>query len=431
MSEQQPAAQKRVVILGAGSAGVSVALALKKASRKAPGIEVTLVDQKNYHSILPLTYQVVTGSVAPSHISFPIHKLLRKRRGAGAVRFRQGRVQAVDVEGKTVITDEGEVEWDYLVVALGSTTNFFGMSDVEEIALSFRSLRDGIDIHNRILDSYEAALSQEDEQRRRELATFVIVGGGPTGVELAASIQEFAGKVLVKDYPSLTPLVRVILVEAQDTVLPGMKAKTRELVMARLRSRGVEIMLKTRISKSWLGGVQTSDGDTIPTRTIIWTAGIKPVPVVESLPFEKARDGRILVNQYLQVPGAPEVYAIGDCAYLEQEKGQGPYPPTFQVAFRQGRVCARNVLNVIKGKPQRPYRSKFLGQIFYVDRNAAVAELFGLVFNGFLAGVMRRGLFIAMLVAYGGLLTGLKSKLSATLDWTFAYFYNRNTARLE
>ncbi|TET18183.1 MAG: NAD(P)/FAD-dependent oxidoreductase, partial [Dehalococcoidia bacterium] len=423
--------QKRVVILGAGSAGISAALALKKASAKVPQVEVTLVDQKNYHFILPMTYQIVTGSVAPSHISFPVRKLLRQRGGARRVNFRQAQVQAVDVETKKVITDEGELGWDYLVVALGSTTNFFGMDDVAETAVPFRSLVDGINIHNRILDSYEAAVSGEDEQGRREPLTFVVVGGGPTGVELAASIRELASKVLAKDYPSLTPLVRVLLIEAQETVLPGMKAKTQELAIARLRSRGVEVMLKTRISKAWPGGVHTSDGDTIPTRTVIWCAGIKPIPVVDSLPFAKAKDGRILVNQYLQVVESPGVYAIGDCAYLEQEDGSGPYPPTFQVAFRQGRVCARNVLNAIKGKPQRPYRSKFVGQIFYVDRNTAVAELFGHVFDGFIAGMMRRGLFIGMLFSYGGLLTGLKSKLSAALDWTFAYFYNRNTARLE
>lgn len=422
--------KKRVLILGAGSAGLSAALALKGASARVPDMEVTIVDQKNYHPVLPLTYQVVTGSVAPSYISFPVRKLLRKRGGSEAVRFRQARVQTVDATRKIVVTDGGEVEWDYLLVALGSTTNFFGMDDVAQTALPFRSLRDGINIHNRILDNYEAAVVEE-EQIRHECLTFVVVGGGPTGVELAASIQELASKVLAKEYPLLTPYVRVILIESQDTVLPGMKAKTRELAIARLRFRGVEVMLKTRVSKAWSNGVLTANGDTIPTRTVIWCAGIKQVPFVESLPFAKSKDGRVVVNRYLQVPESHNIYAIGDCAYLEQEDGMGPYPPTFQVAFRQGRVCARNILNAIRGKPQRSYRSKFVGQVFYVDRNTAVAELFGRVFDGFIAGMMRRSLFIGMLISYGGLLTGLKSKLSAALDWTFAYFYNRNTARLE
>jgi NADH dehydrogenase len=421
--------KNRVVILGAGSAGISLALALKRASNQM--MEVTLVDRKSYHTVLPFIYQVVTGSVSPGHISFPVRKILRKRGRVEAVRFRQGDVLEVDVGRKTVITDRGELEWDYLVVALGSTTNFFGMTDIQENAIPFRSLSDGIDIHNRIQENYEAALSEEDEQRRSELLTFVVIGGGPTGVELSASIRELASKVLAKEYPSLKSFVRIILIEAQDRVLAGMKDSTRELAMSRLRSRDVEIMLNTRIAKAWPGGVQTAAGDTIPTRTVIWSAGIKPVPAVEALPFVKARDGRILVNEYLQVPEWTAVYAIGDCAYLEQEDGAKPYPPTFQVAVRQGPVCARNIGNAIKGKPQRPFRRKFVGQLFYIDRNAAVAELLGLVFDGYIAGFMRRTLFIGMLFSYGGLLVGSKNKVSAAIEWVFAYFYDRNTAKIE
>ena len=423
--------KKRVVILGAGSAGVSVALGLRKAATRIPGMEVTLVDRKNYHPVLPLAYQVVTGSVAPNQISFPMHKLLKEKRKDAKVKFRQGKVQTVDVQNKVVVTDTGQIEWDYLVLALGSKTNFFGMSDMEAIALPFRSVKDGIEIHDRIIGNYEVALSEENEQRLRGLLTFVVVGGGPTGVELSASIREFTNRVLARYYPSLAPFVRVVLIEAQDSVLSSMKSSTQKLAMSKLLSRGVELMLGTRISKAWAEGVQTSDGDTIPTGTVIWTAGIKPVPEVEALPFDKAKDGRILVNEYLQVEGAEQVYALGDCAYLEQGKGLGPYPPTFQVAFRQGRVCAKNVLKSIKGKSQSRYRSKFVGQIFYIERNMAVAELFGIVFDGYLAAIMRRALFIGMLISYGGLLTGLKNKLSAALDWTFSYFYNRTIARIE
>jgi NADH dehydrogenase len=421
---------KRIVILGAGSAGISTALSLKRAASRLSQIEVVLLDQKNYHAVLPLIYQVVNGSVSPNHISFPLRKLFRKRWGAESVTFRQGHINGIDVDKKLVITEKGELSWDYLVMALGSTTNFFGMADVEEVALTFRSLKDGIAIQNRILDNYEAALWAPDEQTRQELLTFTIVGGGPTGVELSAHIREYTGRVLAKYYPSLSKNVRVILVEAQDIVLPGMKEKTRELAMSKLKSRGVEIMLKTRLSKAWNGGVQTADGDIIPTRAVIWCAGIKPISIIKTLPFDKAKDGRIIINNYLQVPGTSGVYALGDCAYLEQEGGLGPYPPTFQVAYRQGRVCARNIINAIKGKPAHPYRSRFLGQVFYIDRNTAVAQLFGRVFDGYLAGIMRRALFIGMLIYYGGPLTGLKNKLSAALDWSFAYFYNRNVARL-
>jgi len=422
--------KKKVLILGAGSAGVGAARELKKASAGAPELEVTLVDQQNYHFVLPLIYQVVTGSVAPGHISFPVRTLLRQGGTAGRVKFRQSRVQGIDVERKIVTTDDGELEWDYLVVALGSTTNFFGMDEVEKNALTFRSLRDGINIHNHILDNYEAALLEGDEQPRRELLTFVVVGGGPTGVELAVSIQEFASKVLIRDYPSLTPYVRVILVESQDTVLSGLNAKVGELAITRLRSQGVEVLLRTRISKAWVDGVETADGQVIPTRTVIWVAGVKPAAVVESLPLDKARDGRILVNQNLEVPESPGLYVVGDCAYLAQENGSGPYPATHQVAMRQGPACARNILHAMRGERQRPFRYKFKGQIIYISRNVAVAQILGRAFDGFAAGMLRRILYLEQMLSYLGPLTGFQSKLSTALDWFFAYFYHRDTSRL-
>ncbi|MEE8470331.1 MAG: FAD-dependent oxidoreductase, partial [Dehalococcoidia bacterium] len=301
----------------------------------------------------------------------------------------------------------------------------------EKSAVCFKSLRDAIDIHNRILDNYEAALLEADEKRLHELLTFMVVGGGPTGIELVASIQDFTRKVLIRDYPSLTPYVRVILIEALDTLLSGMKPRMGELAVARLRSRGIEVMLGTRISRAWSGGVQTADDQVIPTNTVIWAAGIKSVAVVEALPLEKAGSGRIVVNEYLEVPGSPGVYVIGDCAYLPQPNGAGPYPPTHQVAMRQGPACARNIVRAITGQPQRPFRYKFKGQIIYMGRNVAVAQLFGRVFDGFAAGLVRRMLYLGQMIAYLGLSTGLKSKLSATLDWFFAYFYHRNTAHLE
>ncbi|MBA7708098.1 NADH dehydrogenase [subsurface metagenome] len=315
-------------------------------------------------------------------------------------------------------------------MALGSTTNFFGMDEVEKNALRFKSLRDAINIHNRILDNYEAALLERDEQRRQELLTFMVVGGGPTGVELAASIHEFVSKVLIRDYPSLTPHVRVILVEAQDSILFGMKAKIGEMAINRLRSRGIEVLLRARISKAWSSGVQTADGQIIPTRTVIWVAGVKPVAVVESLPFDKARDGRVLVNQYLEVPEVPGVYVIGDCAYLPQENGSGPYPATHQVAMRQGPACARNILHAMRGERQRPFRYKFKGQIIYISRNVAVAQLLGRAFDGSAAGMLRRILYLEQMLSYLGPLTGFQSKLSTSLDWFFAYFYHRDTSRL-
>ena len=423
--------KNRVLILGAGAAGISTALELKKSSASVPGLDVTLVDQRDYHCPLPYVWQVVSGSVEPGHISFPLHALLKQKSAAGSIEFKQGRVQNIDVGRKVVITDDGEVKWDYLVVALGSTTNFFGMADAEENSLVLKSVRDAVSIHNRILDNYEAALRENDEQRRRELLTFVVVGGGPSGIELVAAIQDFVRKALIRKYPALTPQVRVLLVEAQDALLSGMKAKMSELAIDRLRSRGIEVLLKTRITRVWSGGIQTADGQTIPTRTVVWVAGVKPVAVVESLPFNKARGGRIIVNQHMEVPESPGVYILGDCAYLLQEHGSTPYPPTQQVAQRQGPTCARNIIRAIQGKEQRPFCYKFKGQVIYMGRNLVLAQLGDRVFDGFAAAMVRRLYYLWIFVSYLGLLTEHRRKLGAVRNWISAYFYHRNVAHLE
>jgi NADH dehydrogenase len=423
--------KKKVLILGAGAAGISAALELKKASAGVAGLEVTLVDQRDYHHPLPFIWHVVSGSVEPRHISFPLQALLRRRDVERPVKFRQSRVQGIDVAKKVVSTDDGELEWDYLVVALGSTTNFFGMAEVEENSLIFKSLSDAVNIHNHILDNYAAALRDEDEQLRRELLTFVVVGGGPSGIELAAAIQDFVRKALVREFPSLMSQTRVLLVEAQDTLLSGMKAKMSELAISRLRSRGIEVLLKTRITKVWSGGIQTADGQTIPTRTVIWVAGIKPVAVVDSLPFEKAKGGRIVVNQYLEVPESPGVYVLGDCAYSLQENGSVPYPPTQQVAERQGPACARNIIRALQGQQQLPFRYKFKGQVIYMGRNLVVAQVWDRVFDGFAAGLLRRVYYLWVFISYLGLPTEFRRKLGAVRSWIPAYFYHRNTAHLE
>lgn len=423
--------KKKVLILGAGAAGISAALELKKASAGALGLEVTLVDQRDYHHPLPFIWQVVSGSVEPSHISFPLHALLGRKGAAGAVRFKQARVQGIDVAKKVVNTDDGELGWDYLVVALGSTTNFFGMADAGENSLILKSLSDAVSIHNHILDNYAAALKEENEQLQRELLTFVVVGGGPTGIELVAAIQDFLRKALIRDYPSLMSQTRILLVEAQDALLSGMKAKMSELAISRLRSRGIEVLLKTRITKVWSGGIQTADGQTIPSRTVIWVAGVKPVAVVESLPFNKAKGGRIIVNQYLEVPESPGVYVLGDCAYSLQEHGSVPYPPTQQVAQRQGPACARNIVRAIQGQEQLAFRYKFKGQVIYMGRNLTVAQVWDRVFDGFAAALLRRVYYLWVFISYLGLPTEFGRKLGAVREWIPAYFYHRNTAHLE
>jgi len=237
-------------------------------------------------------------------------------------------------------------------------------------------------------------------------------------------------RALIRKYPSLTPQVRVLLVEAQDALLSGMKAKMSELAISRLRSRGIEVLLKTRITKVWSGGIQTADRQTMPASTVIWVAGVKPAAVVESLPFNKAKGGRIVVNRFMVVPELPEVYVLGDCAYLLQEDGSVPYPPTHQVAARQGPVCARNISRAMRGESQLPFQYKFKGQAIYMGRNLVLAQLGERVFDGFAAALVRRVYYFWVFISYLRLATEFRRKLSAILGWIPAYFYHRNTAHL-
>lgn len=422
--------KKRVVILGAGAAGISAALELKRACADVQGLHVTLVDRLDYHCPLPLTWQVVSGSVEPRHIAFPLRAVLSSDGSGEPIEFRRSTVRGLDVERRVVDTDDGVLKWDYLVVALGSTTNFFGMTDVQENSLTLRSLGDAVSIHNRIVGNYEQALGESDEQRQRELLTFVVVGGGPTGIELVAAIQDFVGNALARKASPLATRLRVLLVEAQDSLLSGMNPRMSELALRRLRSRGIHVLLSTRIARVTAYGIENADGQTISAGTVIWVAGVKPAPVVGLLPFEIARDGRVLVNQQLQIPSAPEIYAIGDCAYLLQRDGARPYPPTQQVAERQGPACARNIIRAIQGHDQLAFCYTFKGQVIYMGRNMSVAQIGGRVFDGLLAALLRRVFYLWVFVSSLGLRMEPRRKLAAIRAWTPAYFYRRNTSRL-
>lgn len=413
--------RKRVVILGAGAGGLAAALELRKAGTAVPGVEVTLVDQRDYHHPLPYICNVVSGGVRPGHICFPLHAVLSERSNSRSVLFKQSRVEDIDPENKVVVTDGEELKWDYLVVALGSTTNFFGMSNLEHGTLAFKSVKDAVSIHDRILDNHEAALREEDVQRRRVLLTFVVVGGGATGAELAASIQDFVS-VVGRRYPSLTAEARVLLVEARDSLLSGLKPAMSDLAIRRLSSRGIVILLETRVTEVLPDAIETADGTRISTGTVIWVAGVKPATVAESLPFEKGRDGRLLVNAYLEVPQAPGTYVIGDCAYLPQRDGSGPYPQTQQVAERQGPVCARNIISTILGRNRQAFDYRFKGQLIYMGKNLTAAQVWNHVFDGFTGALLRRIFYTWEFVSYLGLTTGLRRKAGAVNDWVLAYF---------
>lgn len=397
---------------------------LEKACARLPGLEVVWVDQFNYHLFLPLLYQVATGGVDPLHVCFPVRLLLKNGGTAGPVSFLEGRVAGIDLGKRVVETEHERLDWDYLVLALGSTTSFFGLPDIEPHVMTVKTLASSIAIYNHMLRSYEQAWREKDEQRRRELLTFVVVGGGATGAELAGSLNGFVCNVMPRSYPPLAPLARVMILEASDSLLKGMDPGMGRVARDRLTREGVEVKLSTRVARGIPGGIVTADGQTIRAGTVIWVAGVTPVPLARALPLQKARDGRIIVEPTLQAPGKPEVYIIGDCAHVQRPGGGTAYPPTGQIAVRQGVHCARNIVSSLLGRPQAAFDYRYRGELISLGRNVAVAKVGKVAFDGFPAWVLWQTYYLRKLM-------GFRNRLGVLVDWAFDYFHRRNTARLE
>lgn len=413
----------RVVILGAGFAGLFAAAEFEKLSHLAPGLEVTLIDRNNYHLFVPLLYHVGTGGIEPGNICFPIRATLKRGGAQPPVIFSEAEVVRIDTDNKTIVCDRMQVQYDYLVLAPGSTTNYYGIPGLEENIVPLKTIEDGIAMHNRMLESFEAALLENDEQRKRELLTFVVVGGGPTGVELSSTMALFIFRTLVRDYPLLVPMARVILAEAGDTLLRGMRPKIAQLALAELQKLGVEVILNCQVAKATPEGIETRDGRVIRSHNVSWVGGVKPVPLIQSLQAEKSRDGRVVVNEYLQVPSLPEIYVAGDCAYALRKDNGMPYPPTAQAAVREGAACAKNIVRAISKYPLCPFTYKWKGDMIFMGRNYGVGEFMGRVVSGMPAFLMYEGYHLLTL-------TGFKNKVVTVLDWAYDYFYSRSTVRL-
>jgi len=416
--------ERRIVILGAGFGGLAAALEFERLQTHLPGMEVVLLDQHNYHLFMPLLYQVGTGGIEPGNICFPLRSMINKGGTGPPVMFRECQVQGVDVERKTVFTNRMDLKYDYLVFALGSTTNFYGLPDIESHVMPLKTLKDGIALHNRILESFETALLEPDEQKRRELLTFAVVGGGATGVETACTTAIFVFKTLARDFPPLVPQARVALIEGADSLLRGMRPEMGRIALQKLKSRGVEVLLNCPVACTSPTGIQTRDGRSIPTRNIVWVAGVRPVALAETLPADKARDGRIVVDDQLEVAALPGLYVIGDCAYRTQFGASIAYPPTAQIAIQEGRAVARNIAWSIMGRPQQPFSYDYRGELIYLGRNHAVGEIGNRVIDGAPA-------FWLYQTYYLNKLMGFKKKLSTLIDWAYDYFYRRNTAKLD
>lgn len=405
----------RVVIIGAGFGGLTTAQKLARAP-----VQITLIDRHNYHLFQPLLYQVAIAGLVPAQIAYPLRTIFRRQNN---LTFQMGEVTSIDFKERYVRTNGSVIAYDYLVLAVGGQTNFFGLSGVQEHAFQLKSIESATGTRNHLLRMFELASREADPERRRALLTFVVVGGGPTGVETAGALAELILHVLAKDYPQMDlQEVRVLLIEATGTVMAAYPDELRKATMELLERKGVEIFLNTQLTDYDGQTITAADGSQLHARTLIWTAGVRASEMIDRLGIQQAAGRRARVNPTLQLPEHPEVFVIGDAAYLEDSKGQ-PLPMLATVAQQEAETAATNIKKIVRGENPEPFQYKDPGLLATIGRNAAVARIWGLSFSGFIAWVIWVGLHIFRLI-------GFRNRLLVLINWAWDYFFYDNQVRL-
>ena len=400
--------RKRVVIIGAGFAGISLA----KKLRRLP-VQVVVIDKHNYHTFQPLLYQVSTGGLEPDSIAYPIRKILKKLHN---FYFRLATVNTIDPELKEIHTDIGKITYDYLVIATGTRTNYFGNTEIQENAMSMKSVPQALNIRSLMLQNFELADNCQDMEERKALLNFCIIGAGPTGVELAGAFAELKKHVFPKDYRHLNiDEMEIHLFESAAVVLPPMSAKASAKARKFLENFGVHLHLNT-IVKGYDGDlVKMEHGEEIRTRNFIWTAGVTGAAVkgLNSDALIK-RVNRFKVDRYNQILGHPNIFAIGDIAHMETEAYPKGHPQMAQPAIQQGELLAMNLKNVLKGVSMKPFVYRNKGNMATIGRNKAVVDLPGIEFGGFFAW------FIWMFVHLMSLV-GFRNRVIVFFNWVYNY----------
>lgn len=410
--------RKRVVIVGGGFGGLKIANKLRGSN-----FEVVLIDKNNYHQFPPLIYQIASSGIEPSSISFPFRKLFQKRKN---FYYRMAEVRSIFPEHKIIQTSIGKCHYDYLVLAAGTTTNFFGNKHVEEEAMPMKNVSEAMGLRNALLDNFERALTCSRDQERQELLNVVIVGGGATGVEIAGALSEMKNFVMPKDYPDLpTSLMNIYLIEAGERLLPAMSRETSAKVESFLRRMGVNILLGKMVTDYQDHRVMLKDGSSIATRTFIWVSGVAAQEVGGLGAEHLGRGRRIKVDEFNRVAGLDGVFAIGDQCIMEEGDPvwRGGHPQLAQVAIQQGNLLARNLLRMEKGQELKPFRYKNLGAMATVGRNRAVAEFSHIRMAGFWAWVM-------WLVVHLRSILGVRNKLIVLFNWMWNYFSYSQSLRM-
>ncbi len=428
--------KKKIVILGGGFAGVECAKQLESKFGKDSEIELVMISEDNFLLFTPMLPQVASGMIETRHIVLPIRTICKK------TKFYEGRIKNIDPYGK-LVTIWGtkdkrsiSIHYDFLVVGLGSETNFFGMSGVEKNAYTMKTLNDAVMLRNRVIDMLEQAENETDPILRKSFLNFVVVGGGFAGIETAGELMDLLLDAR-KYYPTIHKEdLKVIVLEALGMILPGFNEKLADFAKDKMIRRGIDIKLKTAVTsfdgnevttksldKNIKDIVDKSEIDSIVTKTLIWTAGVTPVNTIKRSMF-KTEKGKLVVNDYLEVPDFPGVFAIGDCALFLDPETQRPFPPTAQIAEAQAKIAAKNLISLIKNSEKEKFVYHSKGQMAIIGKRSGIATFLGMNISGFWAWLIWRNVYLSKISTFD-------KRTRVFLDWTIDLFFDRDISRLK
>ena len=428
--------KKKIVILGGGFAGVECAKQLESEFGNDPEIELVMVSEDNFLLFTPMLPQVASGMIETRHIVLPIRTICKK------TKFYEGRIKNVDPYGKLVtLWGTGDkrsvsIHYDFLVIALGSETNFFGMSDVEKNAYTMKTLNDAVMLRNRVIDMLEQAENETNPILRKSFLNFVVVGGGFAGIETAGELMDLLLDAR-KHYPTVHKEdLKVIVLEALPMILPGFNEKLAEFAKEKMVERGIDIRLKTAVTsfdgnevtiksldENPKDSIDTSKIDSIVTKTLIWTAGVTPVNTIKRSMF-KTEKGKVIVNDYLEVSDFPGVFAIGDCALHIDPETERPLPPTAQIAEAQAKIAAKNLISLIKNSKKEKFVYHSKGQMAIIGKRSGIATFLGMNISGFWAWLIWRNVYLSKITTFD-------KKTRIFLDWVIDLFFDRDISRLK
>jgi NADH dehydrogenase len=421
-------ATHHMLILGGGYGGMYTALELARLlnaedNRKLP-VELTLLDRENHFLFTSMLTEVAGSDIEMQHIVTSLRRLLPRR-----VRFEEATVNEIDLAHKRVTVtlaghhEQRVLEADTLVLALGSATNFFRMEGLAEHAFTMKTLHDAIVLRNRVLHLLELADAEDSADECRRLLSFVVCGGGFAGVETIAALNDFVRRA-ARYYPRVRQeSIRMVLIHSHDRLLPELSASLARYTLRKLRERGVEVLLNTRLKGATDSEVILENGDRLPARTLVWTAGVTANPVIAKLDCQKDKHGRVLTTPSCELVDHPDVWALGDCAAIPDPRSDHPYPPTAQHAVREARVIAQNLVARWRGEPVRPFIYNRLGELALIGSRTGVARILGLNFSGVIAWFLWRSIYLYKL-------PNLEKKIRVALDWAIDLFFGRDIVEI-